>query len=98
MRLHAKHRTLRGFSLIEAMMASAILIIGLTGLPPRPRRGVVNGPNAQETLDPATIVNQMLADFEAAGITSLTPTPGASFDAGTAADGGMYMDPSGRTY
>jgi Tfp pilus assembly protein PilV len=88
-----------GFSLVEALISGAILIVGLTGITLMLTRGAVNGRNGQQASESSAIVTTVLADFQAAGFDNLATSPaGSSFDAGTAVDGGVYVDASGRVY
>lgn len=97
--LARRRRAPRGFSLIEAMIAGGILILGLTGITLMLTRGAANARNGQQMMDSALVVDQVLADFQANGVDSLVASsPGLSFDAGTAEDGGIYYDASGRVY
>ena len=92
-------RQQRGFSLIEAMIAGGILIIGLTGVTMMMIRGSQNGRNGQQSAESAQIITAVIADFEATGFDNLVLSPvGASFDGGTSIDGGVYYDASGRPY
>jgi prepilin-type N-terminal cleavage/methylation domain-containing protein len=94
-----RNRIQRGFSLLETLVASAVLIIGLTGTTAMLTRGAVNGRNGQQMMDSAHLANQVLADLAATGPNSMVPTSGSpSFDAGTAQSGGTWVDPSGRQY
>jgi Tfp pilus assembly protein PilV len=91
-------RASRGFSLVEVMVASLVLIIGLTGLTAMLMRGAVNGRNADQLMISAELTNQIIQDLESAKFDSLTPNVGLSFDAGTALDAGYFTDTSGRSY
>ena len=88
-----------GFSLIEALIAGAILIVGLTGITMMLIRGSVNARNGQQAAESTSIVTAELAKYQSLGFDSLTVSPmGLSFDAGTALDGGFFIDTSGRRY
>jgi Tfp pilus assembly protein PilV len=91
-------RRRRGFSLLEALMASAVLIIGLTGITIMLLHGSSTARNGQQYVVATSQTAQALHEMAALRIESLAPTPGASFDAGTAIDGGYYKDASGRPY
>lgn len=81
------------------MIAGGIMIIGLTGVTMMMVRGSVNGRNGQQAAESAQVITAMIADFEATGFDNLVVSPaGASFDGGTAVDGGVYYDASGRGY
>ena len=89
----------RGFSLIEAMIASFILVVGLTGITLMLLRGATNGRNGTQMMASTGYGNQLVGDFMAAKFGSLTLSPaGASFDAGNAIAGPSFFDESGREY
>lgn len=95
-------KTLRrpdGFSLLEALISGAILIVGLTGITLMLTRGAINGRNGQQAAESSAIVTTVLSDFHAAGFDNVPVSPsGLSFDAGSGMDGGTYVDASGREY
>ncbi len=88
----------RGVSLVEVLIASAVLIIGLTGITAMLMRGSVTGRNGQQTMLAAHYANQTMDELTSMGFNGLTPMPGASFDGGGAADGGIFTDGSERRY
>ena len=97
--MNGAKRQARGMSLLEAMMASAILIVGLTGVTLMLTRGAVNARNGQQMIDSSQIITAKLAELHSAGLDSLTITSGSpSFDGGSFDDGGFYTDGSGRVY
>ena len=87
----------RGFSLIEALMAGAILILGLTGITVMLLRGAANSRSGIQSINAANVANQTLAEFQAMGFNGLAPM-GVSLDAGTGAVLPSVFDSNGLEY
>jgi Tfp pilus assembly protein PilV len=92
----------RGFSLIEAMVAGAVLIVGLTGATAMLLQGASNSRSGQQMMLSSNYATQVLQQLQATGYGSLAATTG-TFAAGTAPAapgtvGGYFTDASGRKY
>src|SRR5438105_481239 len=97
-----KPRAPGGFSLIEVMIAGAVLIVGLTGIAVMLVQGAASSRNAQQMMLSSNFATKVLQEFQAARFESLAVT-GGDFAAGTAPDapntvGGYFTDGSGRKY
>ena len=93
-----KTRGSRGVSLVEVIVASGVLIIGMTGITAMLMRGAVNGRLGQQTMVASQYGEQALDELTTQGFQSLTPQVGATFAAGDGIDAGYFIDGSGRWY
>jgi hypothetical protein len=98
MAMTQKRRWPRGISMIETIVASTVLVLGLSGITMMLLHGSANARNGQQYMVATAMAGQALHELTDERIESLVPTPGLSFDAGTALDGGYYTDGSGRPY
>lgn len=83
------HRHARGASLIEVMIASLVLITGMTGILVLVMKGMTIGRDSTVALSGANIAGTTLSDMAALPVTAFT--------AGTF-DGGVAVDEYGRRY
>lgn len=85
--------------MLEALIASTVLIIGLTGITMMLLRGATNSRNGQQAHESSQVIAQVLSDISSNGFdNTVLSVTSASFDAGNADDGGVYTDASGRRY
>jgi hypothetical protein len=82
--------------MLEALMASAILIVGLTGVTQLILEGSVSARNGEQYMSSASHASKFLQDMKAVGWEGLAATSG-SLDAG-GVDGGIMYDKDGRRY
>jgi hypothetical protein len=89
----------RGFSLVEAMLAGTILIIGLTGITAMMVNAAQNVRNGTQSVAASQFATQVLKELQTNGWNTLQATAAGAGDAGVVGlDGGLFFDNSGRVY
>jgi Tfp pilus assembly protein PilV len=91
-----RSRTARGSTLLEVLMAGAILIIGLTGVVTMMLRTSASTRDGANGFNAAAYGASTLQELTALGFQNLTVT--GSLDGGSLLDAGVVYDASGRRY